>query len=328
MSNQLCTEPPFNYSGKNITKQKELDINNIQYFLQLYYSGTYFKDGCGPGDLYIKTLLFDEKKSFKQRTIIIDPTTIIIIRNDLLVTITNLSFNTKKFDLTYIKLNSNVNVDENYYFAINFWEDSNNIYYFDLIITISLTGIIYKINRLSAKSDGVPQITIQNNNICMIYNNEILIQKPIMDFFYFSFFGENSNIYELNKYLPIRVEIPRLNIFDDLYFDTTTINKINQEEINIDFINKNSNLSYNAKTYKQIFSNNIDKFVARSDTVLNVPLDVEYPEIIFRRNVLKDDKRPTYIAGALFLITFVLFLIILVLFILEKRKHQCKVIYS
>ena len=81
-------------------------------------------------------------------------------------------------------------------------------------------------------------------------------------------------------------------------------------------------------TYKQIFSNNIDRFVARSDIVLIVPLDVEYPEIIFRTNIIKEDKRPTYIAGALFLITFVLFLIILVLFILEKRKHQCKVTYS
>jgi hypothetical protein len=319
MSTQLCSESPFNYTGKNITKQKELDINNIQYFLKLYYSGTYLKDGCGSGDLYIKTLFFNENNLFKQRTIIIDPTTIIIIRNNLLVTITNLSFNTKYFDLTYVNLNSNVN--ENYYFAINFWKGSNNIYYFDLIITISVTGIIYKINSLSAKSDGIPQITIQNNNICMIYNNEILIQKPITEFFYYSFFGQNNNIYELKKYIPLRVEMPKLSIFADLYFDTTSVNKINEEIINIDFINKNSNLLYNSQIYKNTFTDNLNNFVARSDIVLNVPLDVEYPELMFRAIALK-------YAIIACIIACVLFLILFLLLILEKRKHQCKVRFT
>jgi hypothetical protein len=319
MSTQLCTEPPFNYNGKNITKQKELNLHNIHYFLNLYYSGTYLDEGCGPGDLYIKTFLFEDNKYFKQRSIFIDSSTIIIIRNNILVTITNLSFNTKKFDLTYIKLNSNYN--ENYYFALNYWKDSNNIYYFDLIITISGTGNIYKINTLSAKSDGAPQITIQNNNICMIYNNEILIQKPIMDFFYYSFFGQNNNIYELNKYLPMRVEIPKLRIFADLYFDTNNINKVNEETINIDFIYKNSKLLNSSKTYKDNLIDNLNSFVSRSDVVLNVPLDVEYPELMFRANALKYAIISSIIACVLFSILFLLL-------ILEKRKHQCKVRFT
>lgn len=324
MSTLLCAEPSIIYNGKNIKTQEELNIYNIQQFLTLYYSGRYIKDGCGPGDIYIKTLDYNENNKFKNRLVIIDSSTIIIIKNDLLITITNLSFITKKFDLTYVKLNTNM---KKYYFAINYWKDNDNVYNFDLIITISVSDIIYKINRLSAKSiNGTPQIRIQNNNICMIYNNKILIQKPIMDFFYYSFFGENNNIYQLNKYLPIRVEMPKLNIFSDIYFDTNNINLINQEEINIDFIIKNSNLSYNAKIYEDVFTNNINSFVSIPNIVLTVPIDNSLdctlnPDFISRSDTLKY----AIIAGT---IGCIIIVIIFVLLILEKRKHQCEVLYS
>lgn len=312
MSSQLCTEPPFNYNGKNIKKQEELNINNIQYFLSLYYSGKYFNDGCGPGDLYIKTLLYDENREFKQRVVFIDPTTIIIIKNNQLVTITNLSFTNKKYDMTYIKLKNNIN--KNYYFGINFWKN-NNVYYFDLIISLSSTGNIYKINSLSAKSDGAPEIKIQNNNICMIYNNKILIQKPIMDFFYYSLFGQNNDIYEINRFIPLRVEMPKLNVFGDIYYDKNIINKINEEEINLDFIYKNNELLYNADIYERELTDNLNSFVSRSDIVLNVPLDIQYPDLMFKKIALKY----AIIASV---IGFVILLILFLLLILEKRKHK------
>ena len=268
----MCTVEPFNYNPNDFFNQNELNINNILYFLNLNY---YEKDpvkGCGIGTVYYQ-IPYDQ---YIDRSVFITPDSIIILRDNILVTITNLSFKKKEFDFTFMK------IKQEYVFSIICSSDKENIYNLDLNITQKndTTKDIYTLNRISIYSEnGNPNILLKNNNLNFVSNNNIINTRPITQFFFYDIFGENEK-YKMNRSFPLITN----NIPKKVYGEEMC--KINDNNSLKSVLLENDDLMKLAETFESTFKINLINYVDNNKSVIIEPLVSinEYDELIINKN--------------------------------------------
>jgi hypothetical protein len=268
----MCTVEPFNYKPNDYFNQNELNIHNILYFLNLNY---YEKDpvkGCGIGTIYYQI----PYNQYIDRAVFITSDSIIMLRDNILVTITNLSFKKKDYDFTFMK------IKQGYVFSIICSSDKENIYNLDLNITpkSDTTKDIFTLNRISIYSEnGNPNINLKNGNIYFINNNKIINSRSITQFFFYDMFGGDYK-YKMNRYFPIIVN----NIAKKVYSEEMC--KINDNNSLKTVLLENDELIRDAEYFETTLKTNLINFVDNNKSIIVEPLVAinEYDEFIINKN--------------------------------------------
>ena len=268
----MCTVEPFNYKPNDFFNQNELNIHNILYFLNLNYYEKEPDKGCGIGKIFYQ-IPYDQ---YTDRAVIISSDSIIMLRDNILVTITNLSFKKKEYDFTFMK------IKQGYIFSLMYSSDKENIYNLDLNISPKndTTKDIYTLNRISVYSEsGNPNINFKNGNIYFISNNKILNTRSISQFFFYDIFGKDYK-YKMNRYFPIIVN----NIAQKIYSEE--ICKINDNNSLKNVLYENEDLIRDADYFESTFKNNLVNYVDNNKSVIVEPLVAinEYDEYIINKN--------------------------------------------
>jgi hypothetical protein len=182
----MCDIVKFNYNSTNKQSQYDLDIHNNEYFLNLYYYETDPKKICGVGEMLGPKIPFN--KNLTQCNLY-DDKNIVIIKDNLLITLTDISFKDRMCELTYFKIRPT------HIFNIMFsYEEYSDTYNFNLFLSpksdpmndmISLNNIKIK---LKSKASAKPKIIIKNGKIYSVFDGEERFEKTVRDFFYFDFF--------------------------------------------------------------------------------------------------------------------------------------------
>jgi hypothetical protein len=302
----MCTIEPFNYKPNDFLNQNELNIHNILYFLNLNYYEKEPDKGCGIGKLLYQ-IPYDQ---YTDRAVIITSDSIIMLRDNILMTITNLSFKKKEYDFTFMK------IKQGYVFSIMFSSDSENIYNLDLNISpkSDTTKDIYILNRISIYSEsGNPNINLKNGNIYFISNNKILNTRSISQFFFYDIFGKDYK-YKMNRYFPIIVN----NIAKKVYSEE--ICKINDNNSLKSVLYENEDLIRDAEYFESTFKNNLVNYVDNNKSIIIEPLVSinEYDQYIINKN-----KFLIFITLVCVLL-FLCCIIIIILAIKNKSKKSKK----
>lgn len=100
----MCEPKKFTYDGTNQKTQYDLDIHNNKYFLNLYFNESDPKYTCGPGEMIGSNIPF--KKNLL-RCNLFDDKNIVIIRDDSITTITDISYKDREYELTYFQNKTN-----------------------------------------------------------------------------------------------------------------------------------------------------------------------------------------------------------------------------
>lgn len=302
----MCTVEPFNYKPNDFLNQNELNIHNILYFLNLNYYEKEPDKGCGIGKVLYQ-IPYDQ---YTDRAVIITSDSIIMLRDNILMTITNLSFKKKEYDFTFMK------IKQGYVFSIMFSSDSENIYNLDLNISpkSDTTKDIYILNRISIYSDsGNPNINLKNGNIYFISNNKILNTRSISQFFFYDIFGKDYK-YKMNRYFPIIVN----NIPQKIYGEE--ICKINDNNSLKSVLYENEDLIRDAEYFESTFKNNLVNYVDNNKSIIVEPLVAinEFDQYIINKN-----KFLIFITLVCVLL-FLCCIIIIILAIKNKSKKSKK----
>jgi hypothetical protein len=123
----MCDIVKFNYNPTIKKSQYDLDIHNIESFLNLYYYETDPKNTCGPGEMLKSTIPFNKPLI---RCNLYDDKNIVMIKDNLLVTLTDISYKDRMCELTYFKIRPT------HIFNIMFTYDENSdMYRFDLYLS-------------------------------------------------------------------------------------------------------------------------------------------------------------------------------------------------
>ncbi len=205
----MCDIVKFNYTGKTKENQYKLDIHNNEYFLNLYYYSTDVKATCGPGEMLGNNIPFNKTLI---RCNLYDDKNIVIIKDNLLVTLTDISFKDRMYELTYFK------IKPTHIFNIMFsYEEYTDTYKFDLYLSpktdpsndmILLNTI--KIN-LKSPDSAKPKIIIKNGKIYSVFDGEQRFEKSVRDFFYFDYFQYGN----VKKCAPIILDNLKKKIYSE-----------------------------------------------------------------------------------------------------------------
>ena len=182
----MCDIVKFNYTGQTKQSQYDLDIHNNEYFLNLYYYETDIKKPCGTGEMIGSSIPFNKSLI---RCNLYDNKNIVIIKDNLIVTLTDISFKDRLCEITYFK------IKPTHIFNIMFTYDENSdIYSFDLYLSPKTdpTNDMILLNtvkiKLNSKDSVKPKIIIKNGKIYSVFDGEERFEKSVRDFFYFDFF--------------------------------------------------------------------------------------------------------------------------------------------
>jgi hypothetical protein len=268
----MCTVEAFNYKPQNYLNQNELNIHNILYFLNLNYFEKDPIKGCGIGNIFYQ-IPYDQ---YMDRTVLITSDSIIMIKDNTLVTITNLSFKKKEFDFTFMKLKGD------YVFSIIYSSDKENIYNLDLNVSpkSDTSKDIYTLNRISLYSEtGNPNIGLYNNNINFVSNSKIINTRPITQFFFYDMFGENYK-YKMNRYFPLITN----NIAKKVYSEE--ICKINDTNSLKNVLVEDEDLIKAAEIFESTFKTNLINYVDNNQNVIVEPLLAinEFNQLLINKN--------------------------------------------
>ena len=205
----MCDIVKFNYNSTNKQSQYDLDIYNNEYFLNLYFNETEPKKTCGPGVMLGSSIPFNKSLI---RSNLFDDKNIIIIKDDLLITLTDISFKDRICELTYFKIRPS------HIFNIIFsYEEYTDTYRFDLYLSpktdptndmIILNSIKIK---LKSTASAKPKILIKNGKIYSVFDGEERFEKTIRDFFYFDFFQYGN----VKKCTPIILDNLKRKVYSE-----------------------------------------------------------------------------------------------------------------
>jgi hypothetical protein len=182
----MCDIVKFNYNSTNKKSQYDLDIHNNEYFLNLYFNETDPKKTCGVGEMLGNTIPFNKTLI---RCNLYDDKNIVIIKDDMIITLTDISFKDRLCELTYFKIRPS------HIFNIMFsYNEKLDTYNFDLYLSPKIDPLndmilLNNINiKLKSKASEKPKIIIKNGKIYSIFDGEERFEKTVRDFFYFDFF--------------------------------------------------------------------------------------------------------------------------------------------
>jgi hypothetical protein len=232
----MCDPIKFNYDGTNQQSQYDLDIHNNKFFLNLYFSETEAKYTCGPGEMVGSVIPF--KKSLI-RCNLFDDKNIVIIKDDTITTITDISYKDRQYELTYFK------IKPTHIFNIMFsYEEYSKTYRFDLYISPKSDTIydMILVNTIKINSKTQPKIIIRNGKIYSQYDNTERFERTLRDFFYYDYFEYGS----IKKCTPIIID----NLKKKIYSEEVCIQNSNGSLQNVVFEDNEMKYDKNMHTLK------------------------------------------------------------------------------
>ncbi len=226
----MCDIVKINYNSSNKKTQYDLDIYNIEYFLNLYFNETDPKKTCGPGEMLGSTIPFNKSLI---RCNLYDNKNIVMIKDNLIVTLTDISFKDRLCELTYFK------IKPTHIFNIMFtYNETADIYSFDLYLSPKTdpTNDMILLNtikiKLKSKDSTKPKIIIKNGKMYSIFDGEERFEKSVRDFFYFDFFQYGN----VKKCTPIVLDNLKKKIYSEeicIQLDNGALQNIVMEEKDI-----------------------------------------------------------------------------------------------
>ena len=253
----MCDIVKYNYTGKTKESQYDLDIHNNEYFLNLYYYETDAKKTCGTGEMLGNSIPFNKSLI---RCNLYDDKNIVMIKDDMIITLTDISYKDRICEVTYFKIRPT------HIFNIMFsYEQYSDTYRFDLYLspkTDPINDMILLNNikiKLKSKTSEKPKIIVKNGKIYSVFDGEERFEKTVRDFFYFDFFQYGY----VKKCSPIVLDNLKKKVYSEeicIHRDDGALKKIVYED---------KDIVYEKSKYNLALTDNLLKFSQNKDIIFD-----------------------------------------------------------
>jgi hypothetical protein len=306
----MCDIVKFNYKPETKLTQYDLDVHNIEYYINLYNNETDAKKTCGPGQMLGNNIPFN-KSLFNFN--LYDDKNIVIIKENIIITLTDISFKDRICELTYFKIRPT------HIFNIMFsYEEYSNTYRFDLYLSPKVDPIYDMILlnsikiKLKSKASAKPKITIKNGKLYSVFDGEERFEKSLRDFFYFDFFQYGN----VKKCTPIVLD----NLKRKVYSEEICIQRDDGALKKIVFEDKD--IKYEKNMYNITLKDNLINFSKYNNIIFdlysfNCDKDIDIAGKIF------GIKKMYVVYGAIGII-FICFISLIISCILMMTKSKSK----
>lgn len=272
----MCDVVKFNYNSTNKLSQYDLDVHNNEYFLNLYFYETDPKKTCGVGEMLGSTIPFNKPLI---NCNLYDNKNIVMIKDNFIVTLTDISFKDRIYELTYFK------IKPTHIFNIMFsYEQYSDTYRFDLYLSPKTdpTNDMILLNnikiKLKSKASAKPKIIIKNGKIYSVFDGEERFEKSLRDFFYFDFFQYGN----VKKCTPIVLDNLKRKVYSEeicIQRDDGALKKIVMEDkdiryeksiYNVNLMNNIIDFSKNRGVLFDLYNYNCEKDIDAAGKIFGI----------------------------------------------------------